>query len=82
MTEVLMKFYGHLQPILRNLTNLDENKNLLPMLKAYNAKYHSMCQSSYSESKLKRFQLWNEKQQKLLRRKARMKFLNNEVVVQ
>ena len=59
----------------------NENENL-SILKANNAKYHNTCQSSCSERKLKRFQLSNEKQQKLLRRKARMKFLKNEVVVQ
>ena len=58
------------------------NENLLSIMKASNAKYHNTCQSSHSESKLKRCQLSNEKQQKLLRRKVRMKFLKNEVVVQ
>ena len=38
----------------------NENENLLSILKANNAKY--TCQSSYSESKLKTFQLSNEKQ--------------------
>ena len=40
----------------------NENENLLSILKANNAKYHNTSQLSYSESKLKRFQLWNEKQ--------------------
>ena len=40
----------------------NENETLLSILKASNAKYHNTCQSSYSESKLKRFQLSNEKQ--------------------
>ena len=40
----------------------NENENLLPILQANNAKYHNTCQSSYSESKLKIFQLSNEKQ--------------------
>ena len=53
----------------------NENENLLSIL-------HNTCQSSYSESKLKILQSSNEKQQKLLRRKARMKFLKNEVLVQ
>ena len=60
----------------------DKNQNLLSILRANNAKYHNTCQSSYTERKLKRFQLSNEKQQKLLRRKTRMKFLKHEVVVQ
>ena len=34
----------------------------MSILKAINAKHHNTCQSSYSESKLKRFQLSNEKQ--------------------
>ena len=38
----------------------NENENLLSILKANNAKY--TCQSSYSESILKTFQLSNEKQ--------------------
>ena len=40
----------------------NENETLLSILKASNAKYHNTCQSSYSESKLKKFQLSNEKQ--------------------
>ena len=40
----------------------NENENLLSILKANNAKYHNTCQSSYSESKFKTFQLSNEKQ--------------------
>ena len=40
----------------------NENENLLSILKANNAKYQNTCQLSYSETKLKRFQLWNEKQ--------------------
>ena len=39
-----------------------ENENLFSILKANNAKYHNTCQSSYSGSKLKRFQLSSEKQ--------------------
>ena len=39
----------------------NENENLLSILNANNAKYHNTCQSSYSESKLKIFQLSNEK---------------------
>ena len=34
----------------------------MSILKANNTKYQNTCQSSYSESKLKRFQLLNEKQ--------------------
>ena len=49
----------------------NERENLLSILKANNAKYHNTCQLSYSESKLKRFQLPNEKQlAKACRRKA------------
>ena len=40
----------------------NENENLLSILKANNAKYHNTYQSSYRESKLKRFQLSNKKQ--------------------
>ena len=39
----------------------NENEYLLPILKAINTKYHNTCQSSFNESKLKRFQLLNEK---------------------
>ena len=40
----------------------NENENLLSILKSNNAKYHNTCQLSYSESKLKRFQLSNQKE--------------------
>ena len=60
----------------------NKNENLLSIMKANKAKYHNTCQSSYSENKLKRFQLSNEKQPKFLRRKTRMTFLKNEIVVQ
>ena len=40
---------------------VNENENLLSILKTNNANYHNTCQSSYSESKLKRSQLSNEK---------------------
>ena len=53
----------------------NENKNLLSILKANNVKYHNTCQSSYNESKLKRFQLSNEKQLA----KASQKESENEV---
>ena len=59
----------------------NRNENLLSILKANNAKYHNSCQSRYRESKCKGFKLSNEKQE-LLRRKTRIKFLKNEVVVQ
>ena len=39
-----------------------ENEILLSILKANNVKYYNTCQSSYNQSKLKRFQLSNEKQ--------------------
>ena len=54
----------------------NENENL-SILKTHNAKYHNTCQSSYSESKLKRFQLSNEKQLA----KASQKESENEVPV-
>ena len=53
----------------------NENENLLSILKANNAKYHNTCQSRHSESKLKRFQLSNEKQLE----KASQKDSENEV---
>ena len=40
----------------------NKNENLLSILNANNAKYYNACQSSYIESKLKTFQLSNEKQ--------------------
>ena len=40
----------------------NENENLSSILKANNAKYNNTCQLRYGESKLKRFQLSNEKQ--------------------
>ena len=84
--EVLMKFYGQvLNTLATNIPKFNdlgrlkfdytrianERENLLSILKANNAKYHNTCQLSYSESKLKRFQLPNEKQlAKACRRKA------------
>ena len=40
----------------------NKNENSLSIMKANKAKYHNTCQSNYSETKLKRFQLSNEKQ--------------------
>ena len=39
----------------------NKNKNLLSIMKPNNAKYYNTCESRYSESKRKRFQLSNEK---------------------
>ena len=64
---------GHLKFDYSRIAN--KNKNLLSILKANNAKYHNTCQLRHSESKLKRFQLSNEKQLE----KASQKDSENEV---
>ena len=64
---------GHLKFDYSRIAN--ENENLLSILKANNTKYHHTCKSRYSESKLKRFQLSNEKQLA----KASQKESENEV---
>ena len=51
---------GHLKFDYSQIAN--KNENLLSILKTNNARYHISCPSSYGESKLKRFQLSNEKQ--------------------
>ena len=53
----ILKFneFGRLKIDYSRIAN--KNENLLSILKANDAKYNNICQSSYSESKLKRFQL-------------------------
>ena len=63
----------HLQPKFRKFKELrclkfdysrmaNEDEMFLSILKASNTKYHNTCQSSYSDNKVKRFRLSNEKQ--------------------
>ena len=63
----------HLQPKFRKFKELrclkfdysrmaNEDEMFLSILKASNTKYHNTCQSSYSDKKVKRFRLSNEKQ--------------------